>query len=69
LKHGAQWVATENSYGEKVMDLEGTNAALYEIEGGSDFPVAGTSCFSGKTLQKHKTRKPGQDYMISESCR
>lgn len=30
-----QWVATENSYGERVVDLEDTNAALYEIEGGS----------------------------------
>lgn len=30
-----QWVATENSYGEKVVDLEDTNAALYEIQGGN----------------------------------
>ena len=31
-----QWVGTENSYGEKMMDLEDTNAALYEIEGGDE---------------------------------
>lgn len=31
-----QWVATENSYGEKVINLEDTHAALYEIEGGSE---------------------------------
>jgi hypothetical protein len=30
-----QWVATENSGGERVMDLENTNAALYEIGGGN----------------------------------
>lgn len=28
-----QWVETENIWGEKVTDLEGTNAALYEIKG------------------------------------
>jgi hypothetical protein len=31
----SRWVATENSDGEKVIGLEGTNAALYEIEGGN----------------------------------
>lgn len=31
-----QWVEAENSYGEKVLDIEGTNAALYEIQGGSN---------------------------------
>jgi hypothetical protein len=35
-----QWVGTENSYGEKVMDLEDTNAALYEIEGGNQMVCA-----------------------------
>jgi hypothetical protein len=32
-----QWVETENTWGEKVTDLEGTNAAIYEIEGGNDY--------------------------------
>lgn len=30
-----QWAATENSDGEKVIDLDDTNAALYEIEDGN----------------------------------
>jgi len=35
-----QWVATENSGGERVMDLEGTNASLYEIAGGNQIVFA-----------------------------
>lgn len=31
-----QWVEAENIWGEKVTNLEGTNAALYEIKGGNN---------------------------------
>ena len=32
-----EWVNTENSDGEKVVDIEGTTGALYEIEGSSSY--------------------------------
>lgn len=31
-----KWVTAENQWGDEVTDIEGTNAALYEIDGGSD---------------------------------
>jgi len=35
-----QWVEAENTWGEKVTDLEGTNAAIYEIEGDNSWMFA-----------------------------
>jgi len=32
-----QWVEAENTWGEKITDLHGTNAAIYEIKGGDEW--------------------------------